>query len=363
MKKLLIAFLCASGLFTAAQQSASHVSAKNNDPSAFARTITSDELKQQLQIIAGKDMEGRETATPGQKKAAAYIEGQFRGLGLAPGNNGNYQLPYPVYQDSLLSTSIEVNGKNFELDKDFSLNVAQNNNCTYRFAEVAFVGNGMSDSARDDYKSLDVRGKVVLLLAGPQPQGRRSFGNQFALADAAQRNGALAVLVIGSNFPRQQKTNARGNMYLHAFQKTVRPNQFQVSENIAREIMGDDYAKAKAGALQQKTYSTNLTLSFNKSTSTLESSDVLGVLEGTDLKDEYVLVTAHYDHLGIRPEMPGDNIYNGANDNATGCGILLELANVFSLATQKPRRSILFASVTAEEQGLLGHDTAECYEE
>jgi Zn-dependent M28 family amino/carboxypeptidase len=85
---------------------------------------------------------------------------------------------------------------------------------------------------------------------------------------------------------------------------------------------------------------------------------VIAVLPGNDakLKDEGVIYTAHYDHLGIRPDMPGDNIYNGAMDNGTGCGILLELARAFSLSSQKPRRSIYFASVTAEEQGLLGSE-------
>jgi len=89
-----------------------------------------------------------------------------------------------------------------------------------------------------------------------------------------------------------------------------------------------------------------------------ESNNVLAILPGSDskLKDEAVLYTAHYDHLGIRPDMPGDNIYNGANDNATGCGILLELARTYSEASGRPRRSILFASVTAEEQGLLGSE-------
>jgi len=89
-----------------------------------------------------------------------------------------------------------------------------------------------------------------------------------------------------------------------------------------------------------------------------ESNNVIAMLPGSDptLKDEAVLYTAHYDHLGIRPDMPGDNIYNGANDNATGCGILLEIARAYSQATPAPRRSILFASVTAEEQGLLGSE-------
>jgi Zn-dependent M28 family amino/carboxypeptidase len=89
-----------------------------------------------------------------------------------------------------------------------------------------------------------------------------------------------------------------------------------------------------------------------------ESNNVVAMLPGADpkLKNEAVMYTAHYDHLGIRPDTPGDNIYNGADDNATGCGILLELARVYSAASQKPRRSIIFASVTAEEQGLLGSE-------
>jgi hypothetical protein len=352
MKKLLIALFFAPSLFMAAQ-SASHFRPKKSDPSAFAKKISSDELKQQLNIVAAKDMEGRETATPGQKKAAAYIESQFKALGLAPGNNGNYQLPYGVYQDSLLGTSVEVNGKAFELDKDFSLNVAQNNNCTYRFAEVVFVGNGISDSARDDYKGIDVRGKAVLLMAGPQASGRRGFGNQFALLEAAQKNGAIAVLVIGGNFPRQQRTSPRGNMYVNAFQKVVRPNQFQVSENIAREIMGDDFAKAKAGSLGPKAYSVNLTLSVNKATAAFQSSDVLGVLEGTDLKDEYVFVTAHYDHLGKRDTV----IYYGADDDGSGTVSVLEIAKAFAKAKEAgkgPRRTIVFMTVSGEEKGLWG---------
>src|SRR6185503_12923671 len=147
-------------------------------------------------------------------------------------------MKYPVYQDSLIGASIEVNGKTFELDKDFVVNVAQTNPSTFRFSEVVFVGNGIVDSSRDDYKGLDVRGKAVLILPGTQQtQGRG--GNQFSRLDAAQKNGAVAVLLVAGSFPRTQKTSPKGNMYLNAFQKTVRPNQFQVSENIAKAIMGD----------------------------------------------------------------------------------------------------------------------------
>src|SRR5436853_7705569 len=125
MKKIFLLLLFIPSIYAIAQ--------KKVNPSTFAKTITADDLKRHLYIVASKEMEGRETATPGQKKAAAYIESQFRSLGLTPGNNGSYQLPYGVYQDSLLSASIDVNGKTFELDKDFSLSIGQTSTATYRF--------------------------------------------------------------------------------------------------------------------------------------------------------------------------------------------------------------------------------------
>ncbi len=347
MKKLLSIVLLLPFVVATAQ--------KKTDPSTFAKTITPDDLKRHLYIVASKEMEGRETATPGQKKAAAYIESQFKSLGLTPGNNGRYQLPYGVYQDSLVNAGVEINGKTFEPDKDFSLNVGQCNTSTYRFAEIVFVGNGVVDSLHDDYKGLDVRGKAVLMLAASQQQGqgRGGFANQFGRLDAAQKNGAVAVLVIGGNFPRSVKTNPRGNMYVNAFQRVVRPNQFQVSEKIAEAIMGDDYAKAKTGAIPPKTYTADLALSFNKMTTNLQSSDVMGVLEGSDLKDEYVFVTGHYDHLGKRDTV----IYYGADDDGSGTVSVLEIAEAFVKAKQAgkgPRRTMVFMTVSGEEKGLWG---------
>ena len=349
MKKIFLVVCVLQSIIIAAQ--------KKTDPTTFAKSISPDDLKRHLYIVASKEMEGRETATPGQKKAAAYIESQFQSLGLIPGNNGSYQMKYPVYQDSLLYTSVQVNEKTFELDKDFSINIGQSNSSIYRFSEVVFVGAGIVDSTRDDYRGIDVRGKVVLLLAGqnqPQQGQRGGFGNQFARIDAAQKNGAVAVLVISPGFPRQQKTSPKGNMYLSSFQKVVRLNQFQVSENIARVIMGDDYDKAKAGSFQPKTYTANVLLSFNKTTTDLQSSNVLGVLEGTDLKDEYVFITAHYDHLGKRND---STIYYGADDDGSGTVSVLEMAEAFVKAKQAgkgPRRSIIFMTVSGEEKGLWG---------
>jgi Zn-dependent M28 family amino/carboxypeptidase len=133
----------------------------------------------------------------------------------------------------------------------------------------------------------------------------------------------------------------------------VRPNQFHVSEKIAQAIMGDDYAKAKIGEVAPKTYAADLAVSFNKTTTTLQSSDVMGVLEGSDLKDEYVFVTAHYDHLGKRDTV----IYYGADDDGSGTVSVLEIAEAFVKAKQAgkgPRRTMVFMTVSGEEKGLWG---------
>jgi len=346
MKQISLLFILLTSFVAGAQ--------KQGKPDVFAKTITADDLTKHLYIVAGKEMEGRETATEGQRKAAAYIENQFRLLGLLPGNNGSYQLNYPVYQDSLLNTSVEINGQTFELDKDFSVSVGQSNTSIYRFAEVVFVGNGIVDSTHDDYKGLDVRGKVVLTLGQASPGGGGNrFGNP--RLDAAQRNGAIAVLTIASNFPRQTKTSPKGNMYLTAFQKTVRPNQFTISEKMAAAIMGTDYANAKTGNIQPKVYTANVMLRFNKAITTLQSSNVLGLLEGTDLKDEYVFITAHYDHLGKRDTV----IYYGADDDGSGTVSVLEMAEAFVKAKadgKGPRRSVVFMTVSGEEKGLWGSE-------
>lgn len=348
MRKLILLLIAAMPLLTAVAQ-------KKNNPEKFSKTITAGDLKKHLYIVASKEMEGRETATPGQKKAAAYIENQFKSIGLAPGNKGNYQLLYTVSQDSLTSAKIEVNGTSYELDKDFTINIGQSNTATDHLSDVVFVGNGLVDSTHDDYKNVDVHGKTVLMLASQvqQGQGRNNFGAQFARIDTAQKRGAIAVLIIGSNFPRSAKTNPKGNMYVNFTQRPARPNQFTISENIAKQIMGSDYDQVRTGNIAPKSYKADVTLTFEKTVINLESSDVMGMIEGTDLKDEYVFVTAHYDHLGKRDTV----IYYGADDDGSGTVGLLEIAEAFAKAKAEgkgPRRTMIFMTVSGEEKGLWG---------
>jgi Zn-dependent M28 family amino/carboxypeptidase len=169
-------------------------------------------------------------------------------------------------------------------------------------------------------------------------------------------HGAAALLVVE---PEIAEMPGKGNMYVNIYRKAMRINTFFVSEKLAAAIMGDEYAVKKASALQGETvtsqYEANVALTVDKKRLALRSSNVLGLLEGTDLKDEYVILSAHYDHLGRR----GNTIWYGADDDASGTTSILELAKAFSKAKadgKGPRRSILFMTVSGEEKGLWGSD-------
>jgi hypothetical protein len=349
MKKvILLLTVCATCAAVKAQ--------KIPDPRPFAKTITAEDLKKHLYIVASAEFEGRETATEGQRKAAAYIENQFRSLGLKPGNGDSYQLQYPVFQDSLESATLSVNDKAFALNQDFFTPVSDYTS-EMGAADVVFAGYGVSDSTRDDYKGLNVRGKIVLVLAGnppgaQAPTGRAARRFAFAKQEAAQKNGAAGILILSSTPPRINR-DPKGNMSMTEFPRAIFPNAFYITDAIGKAIAGDDFAAVQNGSSLGKIYAANLKLGVKKTTLHLQSSDVLGFLEGSDLKDQILVISAHYDHLGKR----GNVIYYGADDDGSGTVSILELAEAFAKAKaagKGPRRSILFLANSGEEKGLFG---------
>ncbi|MBC7720403.1 MAG: hypothetical protein H7068_00165, partial [Pedobacter sp.] len=234
MKKLLFAPLLLASIFAMAQ--------KNEDAAKFAETITGKALKEKLTIVASAEFEGRETATPGQKKAAAYIEAQFKKFGLKPGNGDSYQQVYPVYQDELVNSKLMVNGKSFQLDKDFTFSLQSTPNGVTALTDVVFVGYGLPE----DFAAIDVKGKMVLVLDGapanykPATAGAnpRQGGptSAFAKANTARTKGAAGLIVVSNTFPRKIVTPTKGNMYL-----TKNPATFTsvtVSEEIASALLG-----------------------------------------------------------------------------------------------------------------------------
>ena len=318
---------------------------KKSDATTFAKTITPADLKRHLFIVAGKEMEGRETATPGQKKAAAYIESQFKQLGLLPGNNGSYQQFFEVYQDSLVSAELQVNGQSFQLDKDFNAgNIIQ---ATMRFSEVVFVGQGAADSL----KNISLAGKLVIII-GSTGQGRNPFANNPVYSQLINRGVAA---IVQSNYPRTTAMNRTGEQTINLFRRSIAPQQFTISEGVAKAIFGAEFEALKTNATAVKTFSANTLLDVTKAVKVLQSSNVIGVLEGSDLKDEYVFITAHYDHLGKRDTV----IYYGADDDGSGTVGVLEIAEAFVKAKQAgkgPRRTIVFMTVSGEEKGLWGSE-------
>src|SRR6185312_15927397 len=349
MRKFLVLLsLCGTG---AAQAQ------KIPDPRPYAKSITANDLKKHLYIVASADFEGRETATEGQHKVANYIEDHFKSLGLQPGNGDRYKLPYPVYQDSLETAGLSVNDRSFSLNQDFFVPVAPNNTLTMLGSEVVFAGYGISDSTRDDYRDLNVRGRIVVVLNGnppgtPAPAGRRRFGP--SKQDIAQRNGAAAVLILlkGDRIP-PQLTAGRGNMSVTEYRRTNSINNFYITEKVAQAIFGEDAGKLESGSPMPRVYSADIRLSMQNTTHQLEASDVLGFLPGTDLKDQIVVISAHMDHLGKR----NGEIYYGADDDGSGTVSVLELASAFAKAKaagKGPRRSILFLANSGEEEGLWG---------
>ncbi|MFM7838230.1 MAG: M28 family peptidase, partial [Chitinophagaceae bacterium] len=174
---------------------------------------------------------------------------------------------------------------------------------------------------------------------------------------AASRNCAAALLLVQEHLPRVSPNN-KGNLYVNGFRKTIYPNTYMISEAVARAIMGNDLDSAKTSIAKSgtfsKTYSQNIVLDFGKHTDRLESTNIIGLLEGTDLKDEFLVITAHYDHLGKREN---NTIYYGADDDGSGTVSVLELAEAFvkaKAAGKGPRRSIVFMTVSGEEKGLWG---------
>ena len=359
---------------------------------AFAalETISPERIRAHVRFLANDLLEGRGTGQRGGDIAAEYIATQFAVYGLKPvGDNGTYMQkvpmvgisPAPGTTFSLVPTSgapitLRV------LDDYVAYDQTQQPQSDID-APIVFVGYGIHapEYNWDDYKDTDLKGKVLLMLvneptSGDDPKFFKGkaltyYGRWTYKYEEAARRGAVGAILIHqtemASYPwevvRNSNSGEKSYLKLDGTPKLKAASwiQFSVAQKLAA-ASGQDLSKIMASALSRDfkpvPLSVKLQAHIVSKIRSFASNNVIGVLPGTDakLRDEAVLYTAHYDHLGIRSEMPGDNIYNGANDNATGCGVLLELARAFGQVSQKPRRSIIFASVTAEEQGLLGSE-------
>jgi Zn-dependent M28 family amino/carboxypeptidase len=351
-------------------------------------TITPEHIRWHVRYLSHDLLEGRGTGQRGGDIAAEYIATQFAEYGLKPaGDHGTYMQKVPLVGITTLpETTFSIVPKQGEamnlkpLDEYVAYDQTQQPQSDVD-ADIVFVGYGIEapEYGWDDYKGLDVHGKVLLMLVNEPPSDDPKFFKGKALTyygrwtykyEIAARKGAVGVILIHqtqmASYPWEvvRNSNSGEKSYLKLEGPALKVASW-VHLDVATRLAtasGMNLDKMMKDAQTREFHPVSLGAKLKahivSKVRNFESNNVLAILPGADRKaaDEAVMYTAHYDHFGIRPDMPGDNIFNGAVDNATGCGILLELARAFGTSAQRPRRSIIFAAVTAEEQGLLGSE-------
>jgi hypothetical protein len=353
----------------------------------YAATITAADLSKHLHIIASDEYEGRDTGSKGLQMAAEYIANEFREYGLEGPvkNNANpYYQPVDLERSQWGDGHIMVGKQKFMMGQDFFV-LGASPYQTEQTAEVVFAGYGIDADNYSDYANIDVTGKMVVVLGG-EPKGAdgkflvsgsektSDWGNDFRTKrNAATKRGAKSVLVVtGVSSDEFTTMTQRYRNYLSRPSIGLKSNGAQgataamlVSPQVGAALLGTTpdkmlaYANAvaKAGKPTAGTFTAvkDVKVKTERKSEALPSDNVLGYIEGTDKKDEVIVVTAHYDHVGIED----GEIFNGANDDGSGTVAVIELAQAFAQAKEDgmgPRRSILFMTVTAEEKGLLGSE-------
>ncbi|MEI7588471.1 MAG: M28 family metallopeptidase [Chitinophagia bacterium] len=313
--------------------------AQTIDASTAAKAITAAGLKDHLSIIAGAEMQGRETGTEGERRAAAYLISQYKKFKLKPGNNGAYTLPFKLYQDKVVSSELKVNGEPYTLDKDYWVNASNVPQKSLKTNAVIFVGNDFNDKS-----TVDVKGKLLVATENKERSMMKIM--------AAQKLGALGIIIIANNNPTMA-SNLTGRLSLTA--PTANFVSMTVTKSVGSRLLGGskDFSDQELADVPKGVYSTTIDWATERNTSEVPSADVITILPSKEKTDEYLFITSHYDHLGMK-----DGVINyGADDDGSGTTSVVAIANAFAEATKKgfsPKRNIVFMNVSGEEKGLLG---------
>ena len=353
-----------------------------------AASIDAEKIRAHVRFLADDLLEGRGPGTRGGDIAAKYIGTQFALYGLQPaGDNGTYFQKVPLYavhtiEDQTKFSFAPESGTPIELTygSDYVTKDQTGAASADIDAPIVFVGYGIDapEYHWDDFAGVDVKGKVLLVIVNQPPSDDPAFfkgktmtyyGRWTYKYEEASRRGAVGVLIIHrtdlASYPWDVVRNSQSveKSYLKddptATLKAASWIQLDVAKKLfaaAGKNVDDEIVAAGKPGFHSFELPVRLKAHVASRVRHYESDNVIAKLPGTDTTgpDQAVIYSAHYDHLGIDPDLKGDNIYNGAADNGTGCGILLELARAFADATAKPPHSVFFAAVTAEEQGLLG---------
>lgn len=370
--------------------------AADSPPKAALDAITADEMMTHIKVLGSDEFEGRAPGSKGEELSVKYITEQFRALGLRPGNtNGSYTQEVPLAGiKSAPAASLVVNGKEpmqLNFPNDYVASSARlQSEINVQNSEIVFVGYGIvaPEYGWDDYKGVDVRGKTILMLINDPPipdpndptklddkmfKGRAMtyYGRWTYKYEIAAEKGAAAAVIIHETEPAAYpysvvKTSwSKENFEINAPDKNMGAVQVRswITLEVAKKLFseaGQDFDALKKSAISKEfkpmPINARANFSIKQDVRSFMSHNVLGKLEGSDpkLRDEWVIYSAHWDHLGRHPELQGDQIFNGALDNASGVAAILDIAKGFTRLKPPPKRSLLFMATTAEEAGLLG---------
>jgi Zn-dependent M28 family amino/carboxypeptidase len=363
---------------------------------AASTHIRADSLLQNTRVLASDEFEGRAPGTPGEERTVAFLEDRFRALGLQPGNpDGTFTQAVPLVGiKSTSSATLDAGGRRMQLayPQDF---VAVSRHLvpevSVNASDIVFVGYGVvaPEFGWDDYKGVDVAGKTIVMLINDPPvpdpadstrldsavfNGRAMtyYGRWTYKYEIASEKGAAAAIIVHetgpAGYPWEVVSGSWGaeNFDIKTGGTASRVNvESWITLDRARQLFtaaGQDFDALKKQALSKdfRPVPLNAKASFivRNATREVQSRNVIARLDGAhpERRSEYVIFTAHWDHLGKDDRLPAgtDNIFNGAADNGIGTAGLIELARAFTSLPQPPDRSILFLAVTAEEKGLLG---------
>ncbi len=346
----------------------------------LSTTISKHDIKEHIFTLASDEMQGRETGTKGNDKAANYIADQLKKMRL-PFVGEDYFQKVAFTFSSWSKNKFQVGNKSYKILKDFIGFSQHSNNLSLDVKEIVFLGYGIDSENYSDYKNADVAGKVVIVYDGEPITSKgaslvskstevSNWSTDWQLkSNAAKSHNAKLLIIISNNFKTLVSTNRRQivNRVTRLGNHTNTNsdiNTIIISSTLAKELLREKTSEIikLRDAVREQTASphginvpVDLSISQEVKKEILLGQNILGYIEGDDKKDEVVVVSAHYDHVGFK----GDEVYNGADDNASGTTIVLEIAEALQtgkLMGHGPRRSVLCLLVTGEEKGLLGSD-------
>ena len=327
----------------------------------YAQTITASELKEHLYIVASDEMQGRETGKKGQKMAMEYLIKNFKSYGIDDYDNNKYKQAFPLIEQENNGVALTINGKDYELNEEYSIspNIIMK---TKIGGELICVGLGIEEDGYNSYQGLNVTNKAVLIIEGKPKKAK--LEKEWTIKDKialAKEKGAAVVFYeskkLGESLIKYEHYFSKPKLALVDDIKEKEAITIGLTAEVTERLLESNKIKSKKlkkkGIPVDLRFSMPMQLMVDKQTTKLTSENVLAYIPGVDQEEEVLVITAHYDHIGI----DGGEVFNGADDDGTGTVSLLEIAQAFQQAVKEghqPKRSVLIMPVSGEEKGLLG---------